>query len=197
MTQPANYVAWGTSPLGGLATLLPIENVSDAYELSEGISRADGFPPDAAYRMNPSFPRDVVVPDAVQSRGGGGIPIVSPRLRELIESFYPPDIEYLSITIYDHKGRVASDEHAIANSYHVVDCLDHDAMGIVWNPLDPMAIMTCERVALDPDALDGTPALFRAKNLEKRVLVRRDLADAIGEAGMSGVYFYELDDVRA
>lgn len=197
MTPEPDYVAWGTSPLGGFATVLTPENVPDAYELSEGVSRTDGFPSDAAYRMDPSFPRDVILPDAVKSRGGDGVPIVSPALRDLIASFDPPDIEYLPITIYDHKGRVASDEYVIANSYHVVDALDHDAMGIVWNPLDPMAIMTCERVALDASTLGGAPVLFRAKNLEKRVLARRDLAGAIAEAGLTGTYFYELDEVRA
>lgn len=197
MTPEPDYVAWIANPLGGLATVLTIENVSDSYELSEGVSRADGFPTNAAFRMNPSFPRDVQVADAIQTHHGDGVMLISEALRELLESFAPPDMEYLPVTIYDHKGGVASETHTIANSCHVLDVLDHDAMGIVWNPMDPMAIMVCQRVALDTSKMDDAPALFRPKNLEKRVLVRRDVAEAIEAAGLTGPFFTELDEVRA
>jgi hypothetical protein len=197
MTPEPDYVVWGTTALGGFATVLTPENVPDAYELSEGVSRADGFPPDAAFRMNPSFPRDVALADAVQSRGGNGVPLVSPALRGVIEGFAPPDIEALPVTIYDHKGRVASDAYVVLNSFHVVDCLDHDRMGVVWNPLDPASIASCDGVVLDPARIDGAPALFRAKNLENRVLVRRDVAEAVRAAGLTGTFFWEPADVTA
>ena len=195
MTPVPDYVAWGTTSQGGFATLLPIENVEDSYELSEGLSRAEGFPPTAAFRMNPSYPRDVKLADAIHSRGGDGIPILSPALREAFEAAEPPDMEYLPVTIYDHKDRVASDVYVIANSYHVIDCLDHDAMDIEWNPLDPMSIMSCEQVVLDTERLPGAPAVFRAKNMEKRVLVRRDVAEALQASQFTGLWFDELEDV--
>ncbi len=195
MTPDPDYVAWGTTSLGGYATLLEPENVPDDFQLSEGVSRADGFPPDAAFRFNPSYPRDVKLADAVHSRGGGGVPLVSPALRALIEGADPPDVEYLPVTIYDHKGHVASDAYVIVNSFHVVDCLDHDAMEIVWNSLDPMTIASCDGVVLDTSKIDGAPPLFRPKNLENRVLVRRDVAEAIEDAGLTGVFFEDLDEV--
>ncbi len=197
MTPEPDYVVWGTTPLGGLATLLVAENVPDAYELSEGVSRAAGWPADAAFRMNPSFPRDVRLADAVHSRGGNGVPVVSPALRAVIEAFGPPDLEVLPVTIHDHKGRVASADYVIANSFHVLDCLDHERMGIVWNPLDPASIASCERVVLDPARIDGAPALFRAANFESRVMVRRDVAEAIRAAGLTGTFFREPADVTA
>lgn len=46
----AENVALRTGSLGGFATLLLPEHVEDAFELSEGKSRAAGFPANAAYR---------------------------------------------------------------------------------------------------------------------------------------------------
>jgi hypothetical protein len=195
MTPDPDYVAWDTTSRGGLASLLPIENVPDEDELSEGIPRADGFPPDAAFRMNPSYPRDVRLADAVRSEAGSSLPIVSPALRAILEGFAPPDFEVLPVTIYDHKGRVASDAYVIANSFHIVDCLDLEQMTVEWNPLDPDFLISCEGVVLDPEKLAGAPALFRAKGLENRVLVRRDVADALAAAGMTGVWCEDLDEV--
>lgn len=192
--EPA-YVAWGTTSRGSFATLLALENVPDDYELSEGISRADGFPPDAAFRMNPAFPRDVALADAIRSRNGTGVPVVSPVLRAVIESFDPPDIEFLPVTIYDHKGRVASDAYTVANSFHVVDGLDLKRMTVSWNPLDPDMMISCEGVVLDPAKLADAPALFRPKGLQNRVLVRRDVADAIAASGATGVWCEALDEV--
>lgn len=190
-----DYVAWSATPQGGFATLLAIENVPDEYELTEGVSRAEGFPPDAAFRMNPSFPRDVALADAVHSLGGDGVPVVSARIREVIDGFAPPETEYLPVTLFDHKGRVASDVYVIANSFHVVDCLDLDQMTVEWNPLDPDFMISCEGVVLDPSRLGDAPALFRPKGLQTRVLVRRDVADAIAASGATGVWCEELDEV--
>lgn len=189
-----DYVAWSTTP-HGFATLTAIANVPDDYELWEGVSRAASWPSDAAFHMDPAYPRDVLLPDAVHSRGGDGLPLVSPALREAIAAFDPPDVEYLPVTIYDHKGRVASDEHVIAHSCHVVDALDHDAMEILWNPLDPETIMSCQGVVLDPARLEGAPALFRPKNMEGRVFVRHDVADALEATESTGLRFVPLEEV--
>lgn len=161
MTPPPDYVAWSTNPLGGFAILLAVENVPADYELWEGVPRSEGWPSDAAFRMNPAYPRDKKMPDAFHSRGGDGVPLVSPALREAIAAFDPPDVEYLPVTIYDHKGRVASRDYVIAHPCRVVDCLDHDAMDITWNALDPMSIMvSMNGVLLDPDPLEGRRRCF-------------------------------------
>lgn len=195
MTPEPDYVVWGTTSQGGYAVLLPIDHVEDDYELKEGVSRAEGWPDDASFEMNPSYPRDIQLADAIHSRGGDGVPVVSPALRALIEAAAPPDMEFLPVTIYDHKGHVASADYVIANSFHVVDCLDHDAMGITWNAMDPMSIQVCERVVIDRAKLPDAPAIFRARNLTKRVMVRRDLAEQMTAAGLSGLYFWEPDRV--
>jgi len=188
-----DYVVWGATPLGGYASFLPLDHVEDDYELKDGLSRAEGWPDDASFAMNPSYPRDVALADAVYTRGGDGLPVVSPALRAAIEAAEPPDVEYLPVRLIDHKGAVVAEDYVIAHSVHVVDALDHDAMGIEWNALDPMAIQTCDRMALREEPLAHAPALFRPRNFTHRVLVRRDVAEAL--EGFSGVFFDELDEV--
>ena len=197
MTPPTDYVVFGTTARGGFANVLPVDGFDDDFRLNEGESLASEWPGDASFQMNPAHPRNVKLADAVSCLGGNGFLVVSPALRALIEAAAPPDMEYLPVQIINHKGRVAADDYVIANSFHVVDCLDYEAMGITWNALDPTLIHVCERLALDAARLAHAPALLRPKSLTTRVLVRRDVADGITAAGLSGVYFWELDRVTS
>ena len=197
MTPLPDYVVYGTTARGGFANVLPVDGFDDDYRLSVGEPLADEWPDDAVFQMNPAHPRNVKLADAVSSLGGTGFPVISPALRAVIEAAEPPDMEYLPVKILNHKGRVAADDYVIANSFHVVDCLDYDAMGITWNALDPTQIHVCERLAVDAARLPDAPSVLRPRSLTTRVLVRRDVADAATDAGLTGLYFWELDRVTS
>ncbi len=187
MTQPANPLVWETSSRGGFATMLAVENVRDDFRLKRAIALAEDWPSDAAFRMDPSHPRDVKLADAIHSRGGSGVPLVSPRLREAILALQPPDVELLPVTIYDHKGGVASKDYAIVNPTRLVDCIDQGASHIVWNPIDPTLIADVVGLVLDPARIDADAVLFRPTHLPTRVLLRGDLADALKAGGFTGL----------
>ena len=195
MTPDTSHVVWETDARGGFATLLAIENVEDDYRLKRGVALADGWPSDALFRMNPAYPRDVKLADAVHSRGGAGVPVVSPRLRAAMEALAPPDTEYLPVTILDHKGRVASDEYAIVNPFRVVDVIDQEATLITWNPIDKELIADTVGLVLDPARLDPDASIFRPRYMPTRVLLRADLAAAIGGGDFTGLRLLALAEL--
>lgn len=192
MTPPATDLrVWETTPRGGFTTLLAIDNVDDDFRLTRAVALADDWPTDATFRMNPSYPRDVKLADAIHSQGGSGVPVVSPRLREAIKAFAPPDVEFLPVTILDHKGRVASDEYVIANPTRLVDCIDQQASQIDWNPIDPELIANVVGLVLDPAKVDADAVLFRPTYLPTRVVLRGDLAEALTAGGFTGLRLLE------
>ena len=178
---------WETSSRGGLATLLAIENFDHDYRLTRAVALAGEWPAAAAFRMNPKYPRDKKLADAIHSLGGAGVPLVSARLRAAIEAFSPPDVEFLPVTIYDHQGRVASAEYAIANPTRLVDCIDLEAGQIDWNPIDPELIANVVGLVLDPTRLDPAAVLFRPRYMPTSVLLRHDLAAALTAGGFTGL----------
>lgn len=135
------------------------------------------------------------VPDALARRGGANVPIVSSALRAILGRFEPPDLELLPVTILDAAGKVASRDYVIANSFHVIDCLDLEQVQVEWNPLGPASIASCEGLVLKEIA--GGPAMFRAKHFERRVLTRRDVTAASSGAQLTGLYFQELSAITA
>ena len=107
----------------------------------------------------------------------------------------PAGVEFLPVTIYDHKGRVATDAYTVMNPTLILDALDLDAMEVEWSPLAADTIDSCEGIVLDPTAVADAPALFRIQRMENTVVIRRDLAEALKEEGLTGLYFTELADV--
>jgi len=189
---PIPYYVWETNSQGGFATLLALENVEDSYELKRGCPRANGWPADAAFRMNPSYPRQVKLADTVRNRDS--VPVASAQFHDLLFSFAPADTEFLPVTIYNHKGRVASDAYVVVNPYRVVDCIDREASDLMWNEIDPELISGCFRLVLDPARLDPSLALFRPRYMPTRVLVREDVVRAAAAAGLTGLRFTPADE---
>ncbi len=194
MEEVVNFVAWGTTSRGGLASFTELENVPKAHLLAVGASLQNEFPDDAAYRMNPRHKSDKKLPDAARTEYGKAVPVVSPALREFFQSFEPKGVEFLRVTVFDHKGNVANDDYSVMNPTVFLDCLDQDSMTIQWNRLDKSEITGCDTIILNPAAVADAPPLFRIKHLANLVVVRRDIAEAAAEK-FSGLFFEDLSEV--
>lgn len=188
-----NFVAWETTARGGLASFTELENVPKGHLIAVGVSLQEGFPDDAAYRMNPGHKKDKTLPGAARTADGDAVPVVSPELREFIQEFEPRGVEFLPVTVYDHKGKVASNGYSIMNPTLILDCLDQEAMSIEWNPLDKTSIMECDTIVLSAAAVADAPPIFRIKHLENLVVVRRDIAEKAKEQ-FTGLYCSELSE---
>jgi hypothetical protein len=171
--------------------LTALQNVDDRYELAQGVPRAKGFPADACFHMDPKFKKYVALADTLKNPNE--IVVVSKALKEFIEQRKPRDVEYLRVSIINHKKKVASDEYFIVNPLRVVDCIDKEKSRITWNSIDSEKISACDKLALKPKSLDGESLLFRLKHFEHAVMVDRKLAQAITDEGFTGVIFDEVD----
>lgn len=68
-------------------------------------------------------------------------------------------------------------------------------MPVVWNPIDPELIADCTELVLDESRIDPAAKVFRLKHYPRKVVFRRDLAQAIKAAGCTGIKFIEIEDV--
>ncbi|MCP3143935.1 imm11 family protein [Pyxidicoccus xibeiensis] len=184
-------LVWEWDVGGSFCVLTPLRNVEDEYELSRGISRAKGFPSDAAFHMDPKFKRYVDLADNLKNPDR--IITVSKALKEFIEARKPREVEYLQVPIFNHKKKVASDEYFIINPLRVFDCIDKEKSDISWNAIDPDKISAVEKLVLKPKAFEPGFLLFRLKHFEHAVMVDRKLAQAILDEGFTGLIFDEVD----
>lgn len=163
-------------------------NVDDDYELGEGVARADGWPEDVTAPMSQEYPKDIELADNVF---GTELIIISDRTRQALIAEGVTDVEYLPMSIMNHKKKVASTEYFILNPPTVVDCIDLDASEVKWNAIDKSLISRCKQLVLKESKVPKDAKVFRPKHLPTEILVRADVARKLEAAGLTGLFFID------
>jgi hypothetical protein len=161
-------------------------HVKDDHELSEGVSRAKGWPDDVKAPMSPEYPKDILLPDNVS---GTELVIISHKLRQALVAECVTNVEYLLLTIIDHKKKVASRDYFIMNPPSVVDCIDLEASEVKWNAIDKSMISRCKQLVLKESNVPKDVKVFRPKHLPNQILIRSDLVKKLEGAGLTGLHF--------
>lgn len=189
--MPLNYLLWpNANPVRYGCVLGNLTGFKDLYRMWEGKSFQDDFPPDAEFSMSPDFPDNTVMTDSLMNRYH--LIVGSQRLKDFFVQRPVPLMEYLKIAIRDHKGKIA-DHYYLLNPLDAVNCLDYEASGAAVSNVVKTQVISVKKLVFRPDALDSERQFFRVAGYPQARLIRRDLADAIQEAGFSGVKFRELD----
>jgi len=178
--------------LPNVCVLGTLSGVERDWELREGLTRTKSFPETATFEMNPEFPDNTLLADNL--RNTASAIVASNGLKRYLESQAGPKVEYLPVTILDHRGKVASRDHFIVHPIDPVDCLDLKKCQPTWNRIQKTWINRVRHLVLQEDKVPADRFLFRPKAFHRVILVRRELAEAIERKGFTGVRWLELDE---
>lgn len=181
-----SILIWLSTEAPGHCTLNP-PDVPLTRELNTGVSVAAKFPTDLTYRMSDRFPDDYLLSDTFNVACQI---LVSARLREHLQTaLWGHQIEYLPVTILNHKNRVAADDYSLLHSLDVVDCIDIAASKVKWNPLNKKMITSCKALVINEAAIPPEIKLFRPLHWGMRTMTTSDLAAELDAAGFTGLRF--------
>jgi hypothetical protein len=189
-----DYVVWQFEEVPHCFVLDRLLGVDRDFELKIGVPRVESFPEDATFSADPDFPNDIGLADAFDNTHQ--LVVVSSKVKELIEDFRPPEVEFLPVTVLDHKFRPVAN-YFIVHPVNPVDALDQPKSDAKFSPLTDKIITSVGRLVLDEGKLDHSRILFKLKYFYDCVLVRRDLADAISKQGFTGIRWVECDQYRS
>jgi hypothetical protein len=142
--------------------------------------------------MNSEFKKQIALADNLW--GPGGHRVISARLKDFIEARKPTGVEFLSVSIINHKGKVASADYFILHPVRILDCVDQKRSTFVWNPIDKDLIASCSELVFDLAAIPEDALIWRPRHLYYDVFVQRRLADDIVAGGFTGVRFKEIEE---
>jgi hypothetical protein len=120
--------------------------------------------------------------------------VASPKLRAFLEARGLKKVEYLPVTILDHRGRPASTEYSIVHPIEPIDCLDLAASQPHFSAIDKTTIQRVKKLVIDEAKLDPQRELFRANGFGKVTFASRALAQALDQAKFVGIQWKELAD---
>ena len=117
-------------------------------------------------------------------------PVVSDRLRKLIESVSPGSAQYLPLRI-TWGGKQVNGQYWVANWLRALDCVDwrRSVPRLKPPPPDPVVF---EELALNPNRIPRDVHVFVVRHAVHTVLCSETLRSAIDEAGMTGCQYLEL-----
>lgn len=99
-------------------------------------------------------------------------------------------IEFLPVSIIDHRGRVRSDEYALVNPLGTFDVLDHERSEVKYYE---GYVIGVDKYVLDAEKVAAAPPLFRLQEKPSRYLVQESLAQAIDQATLTNVILEQVE----
>ena len=187
-----NYVILNAVPDPGFCVLEEIEDMDDPLQLRKGV-KLEPWPDDVKFHMDPNYPKAIQLGDCINNLPGAIV--VSKRLKKLIEAAKPANVEYLPVSIINHKGKVASADYFIVNPYRLQDCIDQKQSVLKWNAIDPDLIVTCKKLIIDEGKVAKGSKIFRLKHFPFPIFVERALAEKIESEEMTGIIFTEIEEL--
>lgn len=185
------YLIWKSVKDPGVCTLMAPNAVKRSWQLNRGISRAADWSADTFCKMNDRYPKDISLSDNMHATG---LTVVSSRVREFLEQEKIGNVEFLPLTIINHKGKPAADDYSIVNPLDVIDCIDQNASQVAWNPVKSDLIMSCSQLVLKADAVPDEVRVFRPKYMPMVILMDDELAAELSAQGFSGLSFKKPEE---
>ena len=137
--------------------------------------------------MNDLFPDDIELSDNYERAGQI---VISRRLKEAVEKgLKDHHLQFLPVTILNHKGRVASKDHFLLHSQDLCDCIDLKKSKVKWSPLNKKKIIRCEALVIKADAVPKNLSLFRLQHWGSNIMVSKALADSLLKQKFVGLSF--------
>ena len=181
------FFVWQYRPVRGACVLNEFSGLDESFRLAEGVPLQEGFPGNVAFHMDPDFPDQLKLVDNLSN--SDDCMIASPRLRQAIEDHQPAKVEYLPVSIIDHRGRVASSEYVIVHPIDPIDCIDRERSKFEESAITPGLISYLDKMVIDGTRVPPDRAIFRLKDFWAATLVRADRAKSLAAQGFSGLDF--------
>lgn len=174
-----------------LLTEAPDTFRAKGWRVSKGIRMDHRHPPDVVLTMGREHP-GLAIPDLVNNTLG--LCVVSSRLKDLLERESRAQIEFLPISIMNHKGRIAASDYFLANVLDHHDCIDLSRSDVDQNNPKPGMLSGLHRLFVLEEKIPVEARFFRLKPMPEAIIIRDDLRALLDAAAITGVKYVAMGE---
>jgi hypothetical protein len=185
-----NYWVIDTHNDGALIGGFPRSKIKD-WRYGEGERLAKEFPKKATVQFADKFKDRRKLYDFIFNLESALF--VSSKVKTILEELETPDLEFLPISVKDHKGAVVADDYFILNPIGTQDIIDMKKSKVVMSPLIDGEIDDIDKLALQPKAVPKDAHLFRAKNMPSLILVDDAVRKAFEKSEVTGYRLFKAE----
>jgi hypothetical protein len=170
---------------------LASRDMPNAKALNLGESVLAIHPKDLVFRMSDFVPDGTLLRDNFCVNGQI---IISENLKSHLQTLLVDhQIEFLPLSIADHKGKIVSNDYFILNSLGLIDCIDLEKSKAKFNPLNKRMLLNCKALAFKPKSVSAGLKIFRPMHWGFNTMVTGDFAKLLISTGFSGLRFIEAE----
>lgn len=162
-----------------------------SWRMSRGLPVDERFPSDVVLQVDGGT-KGITLPDFVSNTVQ--LAIVSRKLKQTLDEHAAANIEYLPISIANHKGRVSGNDYYIANLLDHHDCIDMERSEVEQLGMEPEFLSGLFRLHITEDRVPHEAKLFRLKSMPSAILIRDDLRATVDVAGLTGVKYIGMGE---
>lgn len=146
----------------------------------DGVSSIPTYPAEAEISMDPEWP-GMQLPGLVANTSS--MLVIHRAFKQLIEQWLRPQdhVEFLPLSILNHKRRLASADYFIVNPIGTLDCLDQKRSSFSYT--SDGRLFMIEKYVLDSKKLAWEPAIFRPKEAPTEYIINGKITTAFKESG--------------
>ncbi|MFP2960930.1 imm11 family protein [Myxococcus sp. 1LA] len=144
-----------------------------SYKIGHGEPIGADYPADARVYMTDRY-QGMQISDLIEN--ARSMLITSRRVKEVLEKVHQGPAEYLPLSIYNHRKRLASADHFIINPLGTVDCLNLEASEIEYHN---GKVVRVNNPVLDPAKIRNAPHLFRMRENSYSYLISEVMLQAL------------------
>lgn len=185
------YVVAEVKDIPNSFVLGQISYTEKMWHTAEGIPRSATWPSGVTHSVSKDFPNDMLLVDVFRSPHQ--FLLISTRLKDFLVKQECENVEFLPVSILDHKGKIAG-EYFILHPIMPVDCLDVEASEAKPHIMDDSIFHAIARIALIPSKIEMQRKIFKIKGLVDLVIFRKDLAQEIDAQGFTGIGWRPLSE---
>lgn len=186
------YLFGSIEPGRKACRLTSLQGVDDDFELLRGISRINGFPEDAYFKMDKNFPDDLRLEDFVFN--SNGLLVVSEKVKDILTKDDLVNNELLDVVIVNHKGRKEKARYFILHQVNLQACINESKSIGRANSIDTKLYSIITKLVLDDSKVNQNVELFRMARYPFLPMFREDLTEKIMREGCTGIQFGEPMD---
>ncbi len=185
------FVRFDTVAVRNAAAVMDLRGVPDSGCMMVGESFKDRFPATAAFHFNPDFKRNTLLVDCLVNVENAMV--CSLRLTDFIRSKNPDKVEYLPVTVFDIEGKPVDARYFIVHPIDPPDCIDVAKSKVTWSPFDATSIEYAEHLVIEQAKVPQGRLVFSPKSFPGMLLLQREFALDIEQAGFSGIGWHEIE----
>jgi len=190
----SNFVIFDVEMKDYDCVLTDFKGLANTFPLTAGAPLQDSFPDDASFAMSPDFPNNTNTPDCLKNTNM--VMVASENLVNYLRKMKVPNVEFLPVSILDHRSKPINSKYAIVHPIEPLDVLDLERSVVEFSFILPDEIDSISSITLKESLVSPSSVMFRCARLANFIFVRREFATKITEAGFSGFVWRELEDCR-